>query len=77
MSSEFGLTMFLQMGRSLLWALTAAIGFAIAMGLAINVFDKLSGDIDEWEEIKKGNLGVALIFVAMILSIGLILYKVI
>ena len=31
----------------------------------------------EWEEIKKGNLGVALIFVAMIFSVGLVLYKVI
>jgi hypothetical protein len=47
------------------------------MGLAIKVFDALSKDIDEWEEIRKGNLGVALIFVAMILSVGLVLYKVI
>ncbi len=66
-----------QMGRSLLWALVAAISFAFSMGLAIKVFDWLSGEIDEWEEIKKGNLGVALIFVAMILAVGLVLYKVI
>ena len=37
------------------------------MGLSIKVFDWMSKDINEWEEIKKGNLGVALIFVAMIL----------
>ena len=47
------------------------------MALAIKVFDFMSKDIDEWEEIKKGNLGVSLIFVAMILSVGLVLYKVI
>jgi uncharacterized membrane protein YjfL (UPF0719 family) len=66
-----------QMGRSLAWAITAAISFAFAMGLAIKVFDWMSKDINEWEEIRKGNLGVALIFVAMILSVGLVLYKVI
>jgi uncharacterized membrane protein YjfL (UPF0719 family) len=76
MSNEMT-TMLIQMVRSLLWALTAAISFSFAMGLAIKVFDWLSKDINEWEEIKKGNLGVALIFVAMILSVGLVLYKVI
>ncbi|HZS36740.1 MAG TPA: DUF350 domain-containing protein [Polyangia bacterium] len=66
-----------QMARSLAWAVVAAISFAFAMGLAIKVFDWMSKDINEWEEIRKGNLGVALIFVAMILSVGLVLYKVI
>ena len=66
-----------QMGRSFAWAIVAAVSFALAMGLAIKVFDWLSKDINEWEEIRKGNLGVALIFVAMILSVGLVLYKVI
>ena len=76
MTSELTMTA-LQMGRSLAWAIVAAISFAFAMGLAIKVFDWLSRDIDEWAEIKKGNLGVALIFVAMILAVGLVLYKVI
>jgi uncharacterized membrane protein YjfL (UPF0719 family) len=73
---ELKITLF-QMGRSLGWALVAAISFSFSMGLAIKVFDWMSRDINEWEEIKKGNLGVALIFVAMILSVGLVLYKVI
>lgn len=76
MSSEITMTLW-QMARSMAWALVAAVSFAFAMALAIKVFDVLSKDIDEWEEIKKGNLGVALIFVAMILSVGLVLYKVI
>ena len=76
MKDEITLTMW-QMGRSLGWALVAAISFAFAMGLSIKVFTFLSGDIDEWDEIKKGNLGVALIFVAMILAVGIVLYKVI
>ena len=76
MGSEFTLTLF-QMGRSLAWAVVAAVSFAFAMGLSIKVFDWMSKDINEWEEIKKGNFGVSLIFVAMILSVGLVLFKVI
>ena len=76
MSNDLSMTLF-QMVRSLGWALVAAVSFSFAMGLAIKVFDWMSRDINEWEEIKKGNLGVALIFVAMILSVGLVLYKVI
>jgi uncharacterized membrane protein YjfL (UPF0719 family) len=76
MANEWLMTLS-QMARSLAWALVAAVSFALAMGLAIKVFDWLSKDINEWEEIRKGNIGVALIFVAMILSVGLVLYKVI
>ncbi len=76
MGNEWTMT-FMQMGRSLLWAIVAAVSFAFSMGLAIKVFDWMSKDINEWEEIRKGNFGVALIFVAMILSVGLVLYKVI
>ena len=45
--------MFAQYGRSLLWAITAAIGFGLGVGISLKVFDWLSTDIDEWEEIKK------------------------
>jgi uncharacterized membrane protein YjfL (UPF0719 family) len=76
MKEEIVLTLW-QFARSFGWAVVAAISFAFAMGLAIKVFDLLSRDIDEWEEIKKGNWGVALIICSMILSIGLVLYKVI
>ena len=76
MANDLVITLF-QMARSLGWALVAAVSFAFSLGLAFKVFNWMSKDIDEWAEIKKGNLGVALMFVAMILSIGLVLYKVI
>ena len=69
--------MFAHYGRSLLWAITAAIGFGLGVGIALKVFDWLSTDIDEWEEIKKGNMGVSMIFTALIVMVGLIVYKVI
>ena len=45
--------------------------------IALKVFDYLSTDIDEWEEIKKGNIGVSLIFISLIVMVGLLVYKVI
>ena len=63
--------------RAIGWSLAAAIGFSFGVGLAIKVFDWLSTDIDEWEEIKKGNMGVALIFVSLIVMVGVLVYKVI
>lgn len=68
---------FLAYLRALGWSIVAAVGFAFGVGIAIKVFDWLSSDINEWEEIKKGNLGVALIFIALIVMVGLLVYKVI
>ncbi|HDP68156.1 MAG TPA: DUF350 domain-containing protein [Candidatus Marinimicrobia bacterium] len=63
--------------RGIGWAIVAALGFSFGVGLAIKVFDWLSTSIDEWEEIKKGNIGVALIIVSLILMVGLLVHKVI
>ena len=66
-----------EYGRAIGWSVAAAIGFSFGVGLALKVFDWLYSDIDEWEEIKKGNMGVAYIFVALIVMVGLLVYKVI
>jgi uncharacterized membrane protein YjfL (UPF0719 family) len=49
----------------------------VGVAIALKVFDWFSSDIDEWEEIKKGNWSVAMIFVALIVMIGLLVHKVI
>ena len=66
-----------EYGRAIGWSVAAAIGFSFGVGLALKVFDWLSSDIDEWEEIKKGNMGVAYIFVALIVMVGFLVHKVI
>ena len=63
--------------RGVGWSITAAVGFAFGIGIALKVFDMLSTDIDEWEEIKKGNMGVSLIFVSLIVMVGILVFKVI
>mgnify|MGYP001475069210 FL=1 len=66
-----------EYGRAIGWSVAAAIGFSFGVGLALKVFDWLSTDINEWEEIKKGNMGVAYIFVALIVMVGFLVHKVI
>ncbi|HCW76128.1 MAG TPA: hypothetical protein DHU63_06270 [Candidatus Marinimicrobia bacterium] len=73
----FTKSIWLRYGEGIGWAIAASIGFSIGVAIAIKVFDWFSSDIEEWEEIKKGNMGVAIIFVAMIVMIGLLVYKVI
>ena len=65
----------LQYLRAVGWSVTAAVGFAFGVGIALKVFDYLSTDIDEWEEIKKGNIGVSLIFISLIVMVGLLVYN--
>ena len=62
---------------SLIWAVVASVGFAFGVGLALMVFNWLSKDIDEWQEIKNGNYGVAAIIVSLILMVGLLVHRVI
>lgn len=59
------------------WAVVASVGFAIGVAVAILIFDLFSRKIDEWEEIKNGNIGVAIIITSLIVMIGLLILKVI
>ncbi|MFL3050154.1 MAG: hypothetical protein ACJZ02_00535 [Candidatus Neomarinimicrobiota bacterium] len=62
--------------RAIGWSVVAALGFSIGIGLALKVFDMMSTDIEEWEEIKKGNMGVSLIFITLIASVAFLIHKV-
>ena len=58
--------------RTVGWALAVSIGFSLGTAIAIWIFSLVSVDIDEWQEIKNKNYGVAAIFVALIVMIGLL-----
>ena len=62
--------------RAIGWSVVAALGFSIGIGLALKVFDWMSTDIEEWEEIKIGNMGVSLIFITLIASVAFLIHKV-
>jgi uncharacterized membrane protein YjfL (UPF0719 family) len=51
--------------------LILALGLAVAAQYAgLSVLDKLTKDIDEWNELKKGNVAVALIMAAVVIAIA-------
>lgn len=54
------------------WGITGAITMAVALPILLKVFD-LFTPINEWEEIKKGNLGVALIVAALIIGFAIVM----
>ncbi|OHA58822.1 MAG: hypothetical protein A2571_00350 [Candidatus Vogelbacteria bacterium RIFOXYD1_FULL_44_32] len=53
------------------WALTGAVSMAVALSVALKIFSLIT-PIDEWEEIKKGNLGMAIILASVIIGIALV-----
>lgn len=52
------------------WALTGAISMAISLGIALKIFMWIT-PIDEWKEIEKGNMAMAIIITAVILVFGI------
>jgi uncharacterized membrane protein YjfL (UPF0719 family) len=49
------------------WGITGGLSMSISLSILVWSFSKVT-PIDEWEEIKKGNMAVALIIAAVILG---------
>ena len=67
----------IQFLRTIGWALAVSIGFSLGTAIAIWIFGLVSRDINEWAEIRNKNYGVAAIFVALIIMIGLLVMSVV
>lgn len=53
------------------WALTGAVSMAVGLSILVKIFSWIT-PIDEWEEIKKGNIGVAIILASIIIGTALV-----
>lgn len=53
------------------WALTGAISMAIALSILVKIFVWIS-PIDDWEELKKGNMAMAVVLASIILGTALV-----
>lgn len=53
------------------WSLVGSVSMAIALAVMFKVFNWTT-PLDEWEEIRKGNLGVAIVMAASILSAAIV-----
>jgi len=54
------------------WALTGAVSMAVALSILVKIFSWIT-PINEWEEIKKGNMGVAIIIASIIIGTALVI----
>lgn len=52
------------------WALVGSISMAIGIVIALKLFDLSTSKVDEWQLIKENNTSIAIIFAAIILSVG-------
>ncbi len=52
------------------WGIVGAISMALGLGILLWVFSRVT-PIDEWEEIKKGNVSAAIVLAAVILALGI------
>ena len=55
------------------WAITGSIGMGLGIIIALKMFDFSTRDVDEWELIKQGNIPVAIILAAVIISLGIVI----
>jgi hypothetical protein len=73
-SGDMDLTRILiNMMLAIAWAVVAGISFAIVIPLGIRLFNALTPGLDEIEELKKGNMAVALVFATFIISLTAII----
>ena len=65
-------TIFMGYFKDLVWVLFAAIAMAISLIILLKVYDFLTPRIDEQEELKKGNIAVAIVMGSLILAFGFV-----
>jgi uncharacterized membrane protein YjfL (UPF0719 family) len=53
------------------WGLVGALAMAIALAVLLKVFTWLT-PIDEWEELRNGNVGIAIVLGAAIIAFALV-----
>jgi uncharacterized membrane protein YjfL (UPF0719 family) len=54
------------------WALTGAISMGISLGVGLKVYSFLTPDVEEMEELKKGNLAVAILMSSVVIAMGVV-----
>lgn len=58
-----------NMALAIAWTVVAGISFAVVIPIGIRLFSALTPGVDELEELKKGNMAVALVFATFIVSL--------
>lgn len=55
------------------WAIVGSIAMGLGIIIALKMFDLSTRNVDEWELIKQGNMAMATILAAIVISLGLVI----
>ncbi len=66
----------LNMLFAIIWSLVAAIGFAAAIAIGFRVLNVLTPGLNEWEELRKGNLAVGILWASFTLAVAIVVFVV-
>jgi uncharacterized membrane protein YjfL (UPF0719 family) len=55
------------------WAVVGSMAMGIGIIIALKLFDLSTPKVDEWEEIKKGNMAMAVVIAAIVISLGIVI----
>ena len=67
---------FISYGITFGWAIVGSVSMGIGVFLALKIFTIATRDVDEWKLIKEGNIAMAIILAALILSVGFVVASV-
>lgn len=54
------------------WAIVGSLSMGIGIIITLRLFALSTKDVDEWALVKEGNLSIAIILAAVIVSLGLV-----
>ena len=54
------------------WAILGSVAMGTGIVIALKMFTLATRDVDEWKLVKEGNLSIAIILAAVIISLGLV-----
>jgi uncharacterized membrane protein YjfL (UPF0719 family) len=54
------------------WGIVGAITMAVSLWILLRVFTWLT-PVDEWEALKKGNLGIAILMAAVVIGFAIVI----
>jgi hypothetical protein len=66
----------LNMVFAVLWSIVAAVGFAAAIALGYRILHFLTPGLNEWDELKKGNMAVGLLWASFTIAVAIVVFVV-
>jgi uncharacterized membrane protein YjfL (UPF0719 family) len=55
------------------WAIVGSVGMGLGIIIALKMFDMSTRGVDEWQLIREGNISMAIVLAAYILSLGVVI----